>query len=120
MSVTVRLTDEVDVSRGDMICRPHNQPTVSQDIDAMICWMDDAPLNVGQKYVIKHTTRSVRALVKDVQYELDINTLHRTQDVASPRAELDRPGADEDDRSAADRSVSPQSADGSPSSSSTK
>lgn len=79
MSVTVRLADEVDVSRGDMICRPHNQPTVTQDIDAMVCWMDEAPLRVGQKFVVKHTTRTVRALVKDVQYELDINTLHRTQ-----------------------------------------
>jgi bifunctional enzyme CysN/CysC len=83
MSVTIRLEDEVDVSRGDMICRPRNQPTVTQDIDAMICWMDDAALQPGQKYAIKHTTRVVRALVKEIQYELNINTLHRTQDVTS-------------------------------------
>jgi bifunctional enzyme CysN/CysC len=81
MSVTLRLEDEVDVSRGDMICRPHNQPTVTQDIDAMVCWMDDSLLRVGQKYAIKHTTRTVRALIKDIQYELDINTLHRSQGV---------------------------------------
>jgi bifunctional enzyme CysN/CysC len=77
MSVTVRLTDEIDVSRGDMICRVNNAPTVTQDIDAMICWMDDAPLRPGQKLAIKHTTRSARAMVKDLQYRLDINSLHR-------------------------------------------
>jgi bifunctional enzyme CysN/CysC len=82
MSVTIRLDDELDVSRGDMICRPQNQPNVTQDIDAMVCWMSDSPLQAGQKYYIKHTTRTVRALVKDIQYELDINSLHRSQDVA--------------------------------------
>ncbi len=79
MSVTVRLEDEIDVSRGDMISRPKNQPTPSQDIDAMVCWMDANPLRVGGKYTIKHTTRTARALVKEIQYELDINTLHRAQ-----------------------------------------
>jgi bifunctional enzyme CysN/CysC len=83
MSVTVRLEDEVDVSRGDMICRPHNQPNVTQDVDAMICWMDEMPLRPGQKYAIKHTTRSSRALVKEIQYELDVNSLHRNQGVDS-------------------------------------
>jgi bifunctional enzyme CysN/CysC len=82
MSITVRLEDEVDVSRGDMISRPNNQPEATQDIDAMVCWMDASPLTVGGKYTVKHTTRSVRALVKDIQYELDINTLHRSP---SPR-----------------------------------
>ncbi len=77
MSVTVRLTDEVDVSRGDMICRVHNAPVVAQDIDAMVCWMTDRPLRPGQKYAIKHTTRTARALVKDLQYRLDVNSLHR-------------------------------------------
>jgi len=80
MSVTVRLADDLDVSRGDMICRPHNQPAVAQDIDAMVCWMTDAPLVPGQKLAIKHTTRSARTVVKDVQYRLDINTLHRDED----------------------------------------
>jgi bifunctional enzyme CysN/CysC/sulfate adenylyltransferase subunit 1 len=77
MSVTVRLEDDVDVSRGDMICRPANAPKPSQDIDAMICWMTNEPLRPRQKLAIKHTTRSGRALVKDIQYRLDINTLHR-------------------------------------------
>lgn len=79
MSVTVRLEDEVDVSRGDMIVRPNNQPVVTQDLDAMVCWMDSAAMTVGGKYAIKHTTRSARALVKEIKYELDVNTLHRNQ-----------------------------------------
>jgi bifunctional enzyme CysN/CysC len=79
MSVTIRLEDEVDVCRGDMISRPNNQPTATQDIDAMICWMDSSPMALDGMYVIKHTTRTTRALVKQIQYELDVNTLHRSQ-----------------------------------------
>jgi bifunctional enzyme CysN/CysC/sulfate adenylyltransferase subunit 1 len=77
MSVTVRLADDLDVSRGDMICRPHNAPKPSQDVDAMICWMTNAPLQARQKFAIKHTTRTGRAMIKNVQYRLDVNTLHR-------------------------------------------
>ena len=77
MSVTVRLEDDIDVSRGDMICRPQNAPTPSQDIDAMVCWMSSTPLRPRQKLAIKHTTRTCRALIKDVQYRLDVNSLHR-------------------------------------------
>ncbi|MCB1039031.1 MAG: hypothetical protein KDA94_05810, partial [Acidimicrobiales bacterium] len=78
MAVTVRLADEIDVSRGDMICRPHNQPTSGQDLDAMVCWMDESrPLRERDKLAIKHTTRSARVLVKGIQYRLDVNTLHR-------------------------------------------
>lgn len=80
MSVTVRLEDDVDVSRGDMIARPKNSPEVTQDIDAMICWMSTGSLHPRQKLAIKHTTRTARALVKDVQYRMDINTLHRDLD----------------------------------------
>ncbi len=80
MSVTIRLEDDVDVSRGDMIARPANAPKPSQDIDAMICWMTNEPLRPRQKLAIKHTTRTGRALIKDVQYRLDVNSLHRDQD----------------------------------------
>ncbi|MBM7086965.1 sulfate adenylyltransferase subunit 1, partial [Micromonospora humidisoli] len=80
MSVTVRLDDEIDVSRGDMICRPNNTPTVAQDIEAMVCWMDETrPLEIGGRYVVKHTTRSARAIVRELHYRLDINTLHRDE-----------------------------------------
>ncbi|WP_240938127.1 sulfate adenylyltransferase subunit CysN [Nocardioides sp. JQ2195] len=80
MSVTVRLEDDIDVSRGDMIARVNNAPKPSQDIDAMVCWMTNEPLRPRQKLAIKHTTRTGRALVKDIQYRLDINTLHRDQE----------------------------------------
>jgi bifunctional enzyme CysN/CysC len=82
MSVSLRLEDDIDVSRGDMICRPHNQPTVSQDIDAMVCWMSErSVLTNGAKLAIKHTTRSARALVRDLHYRLDVDTLHRDETV---------------------------------------
>ena len=80
MSVTLRLADDLDVSRGDMICRVHNQPTVGQDVDAMVCWLSEAgSLRNGAKLAIKHTTRTARALVKGVHYRLDINSLHRDE-----------------------------------------
>ncbi|MEV5411470.1 sulfate adenylyltransferase subunit CysN [Thermopolyspora sp. NPDC052614] len=82
MSVTLRLEDDIDISRGDMICRPHNQPHVAQELEAMVCWMSDAvKLAPRSKLVIKHTTRTARALVRDVQYRLDVNTLHRDESV---------------------------------------
>lgn len=79
MSVVVRLDDDLDVSRGDMICRASNAPQVSQDIDATVCWMANEPMRARQKLAIKHTTRSTKAIVTDVQYRLDVNTLHRDQ-----------------------------------------
>ncbi|MGZ4599219.1 MAG: sulfate adenylyltransferase subunit CysN [Oryzihumus sp.] len=86
MSVTVRLEDQIDISRGDMLCRPTNRPVVAQDVDAMICWMDEsAPLQVGRKYAIKHTTRSARTIIRDLSYRLDVNTLHRDEDAQELR-----------------------------------
>ncbi len=83
MSVTMRLADDLDISRGDMICRPENAPDAAQDLEAMVCWMADRPLRSGMKLGIKHTTRSARALVKDLHYQLDVNTLHRDETVDS-------------------------------------
>ncbi|MGI5154477.1 sulfate adenylyltransferase subunit CysN [Microbispora sp. CA-102843] len=80
MSVTLRLGDDIDISRGDMICRPNNQPQSAQEIDAMICWMADGlKLQPRSKLIIKHTTRTARALVRDLHYRLDVNTLHRDE-----------------------------------------
>jgi bifunctional enzyme CysN/CysC len=79
MSVTVRLADDIDISRGDMICRPQNKPEVTQDIDAMVCWLTDDPLHVRGMYAVKHTTRNVRAQVRDIEYRIDVNTLHRDE-----------------------------------------
>jgi bifunctional enzyme CysN/CysC len=81
MSVTITLADEVDVSRGDMIARRKNQPQQGQEIDAMVCWMSESTwLREGGKVALKHTTRWTRAVVKDLQYQLDVNTLHRYED----------------------------------------
>ena len=79
MSVIIRLTDDLDVGRGDMLSRPGNHPAVTQDIEATVCWMVDRPLVAGARYTLKHTTRSVRAVVRDVRYRLDVNTIHRDE-----------------------------------------
>ena len=84
MSVAITLADDLDVGRGDMICRPGNQPHRSSDLDAMICWFDDnAVLTERSMWVIKHTTRSARVQVRDLRYRLDVNTLHRDESVTS-------------------------------------
>jgi len=78
MAVSVSLADDIDISRGDMIARVHNQPHTTQEFDATVCWMsDDASLEPGRDYIIKHTTRTTRARVTDLDYRLDVNTLHR-------------------------------------------
>jgi sulfate adenylyltransferase subunit 1 len=80
MSVVITLKDEIDISRGDMIVKPNNQPQVSQDIELMVCWLNDKKLQPGGKYTLKHTTKDVRCIVKDVRYKVNINTLHRVED----------------------------------------
>jgi bifunctional enzyme CysN/CysC len=80
MAVTIRLADDVDVSRGDMIARVRNRPHCGQDLEAMVCWLTGAnELRTGAKLAIKHTTRWGRTVVKDLQYRLDVNTLHRDE-----------------------------------------
>jgi len=80
MSVTIQIEDDLDLSRGDMIVRTNNQPEIGQDLDVMLCWMDEKPLLNRGKYAIKHTTKDARCIVKDIKYKLDINTLHRKED----------------------------------------
>jgi bifunctional enzyme CysN/CysC len=79
MSVSMLLEDDIDISRGDMICRPHNQPTVANELDAMMCWMSESELKPGGRYLLKHTTRTVKAVVDDLRYRINVNTLHRDQ-----------------------------------------
>jgi sulfate adenylyltransferase subunit 1 (EFTu-like GTPase family) len=82
MSVTLVLDDDLDISRGDLLCRPHNQPVITQDVEAMVCWMSEsAALTPRSRLVVKHTTRTVKALVRDLHYRLDVNTLHRVEGV---------------------------------------
>jgi sulfate adenylyltransferase large subunit len=84
MAVTVTLEDEIDISRGNMLCRVNNQPAATQDLEAMVCWMSEASqLTEGSKLAIKHTTNWARAMVKDLRYRLDINTLNRDSDATS-------------------------------------
>ncbi|MEE2768973.1 MAG: GTP-binding protein [Actinomycetota bacterium] len=83
MAVTLRLDDDVDVSRGDMLCRPTNRPTVTQDLDATVCWMDGrSELHPGRTLAIKHTSQWARVKVTDLVYRLDVNTLHRDTDAS--------------------------------------
>ena len=78
MAVSISLADDIDISRGDLLARPQNQPEVTTEFDAMVCWMaDEAALEPGRDYVIKHTTRTTRARVIALDYRLDVNTLHR-------------------------------------------
>lgn len=80
-SVSILLEDDLDLSRGDMIVRPNNQPEVSQDIEVMLCWFDgQKPIQPRGMYTVKHTTNEVRCRIKEVRYKLDINTLHRDQE----------------------------------------
>lgn len=79
-SVTILLKDDLDLSRGDMIVRENNQPEVTQDIEVMVCWFNETPLQLRGKYTIMHTTREARCVVKDIRYKLNINTLHRNEE----------------------------------------
>jgi sulfate adenylyltransferase subunit 1 len=78
-SVVIHLEDDVDVSRGDMIVASDNQPTTSQEFEAMLCWMDNKPLKPGNKYLLQINSRLVKSVVKEIQYKLDVNTLQKNE-----------------------------------------
>jgi sulfate adenylyltransferase subunit 1 len=80
MSVTMTLEDEIDISRGDMIVRTNNQAEATQDIEAMVCWLNPKGLVPRGKYAIKHTSKDARCMIQDVKYKIDINTLHRNEE----------------------------------------
>ena len=80
MAVVIALEDDIAVSRGDILCRPNNRPTMTHDLEATVCWMDErAPLAEGRSYLLKHGTRTARASVQSLQYRLDVNGLHRDE-----------------------------------------
>ncbi len=79
MSVAIRLEDDYDLGRGDMIVRTHNQPSASQDIDFMMCWLNQNPPRPKTKYIVRQTTNEVKGIIKEVYYKMDINTLHRLE-----------------------------------------
>ena len=91
MAVVITLEDDIAVSRGDILCRPNNRPTVSHDIEATVCWMDErSSLAEGRTYLLKHSTRTVRATAQTLHYRLDVNGLHR--DEAAAMLELNEVG----------------------------
>ncbi len=77
MSVTLRLSDELDISRGETICLPEQAPTVARELEADVCWMTDQPLRQGGRYLVKHTTREVTAIVDELCDHVDVHTLER-------------------------------------------
>ena len=79
MSVAMTLEDEIDISRGDMLAKPNNMPRATQDLEVMLCWFHEKPLVLGGRYFLKHTTRDCKALIKEVRYKVDINTLHKIE-----------------------------------------
>ena len=80
MSVCITLEDNIDISRGDMLVRENNKPTVDQDIDVMICWMNEKKMIPGGKYTVRHTSQTARCIIKEVKYKMDINSLHRNEE----------------------------------------
>ncbi|MEZ5146673.1 MAG: hypothetical protein R2759_06195 [Bacteroidales bacterium] len=80
MSVTIRLADDIDISRGDMIVKENNVPEISQDVDVMVCWMSEKAMQTRMKYHLKHTTNDVKCMVKEIKYKVDVNTLNRIED----------------------------------------
>ena len=78
-SISIELEDDIDISRGDMIVKTTNQPENSQEIDAMICWMGENQMHLNAKYVIQHTTRLGRAIIKEIIYVVDLNELNRIE-----------------------------------------
>ncbi len=78
-SVIFLLDSDIDISRGDMIVRENNVPQIGQDIDMMICWMNEKKLVLGKKYALKHTTRDARCVIKEVRYKVNMKTLHRQE-----------------------------------------
>ena len=81
MSVTMTLEDEIDISRGDIIAKPNNHPEAGQDVDLMICWMNQRPVNLNSRFFVRHTTREVKGVLKEIQYKLDISSLQRVENV---------------------------------------
>ncbi len=76
-SAVIHLADDIDISRGDTIVNSNNLPQVSNELEVLLCWMDDKPLQEGNKYILQHNSRLVKAVVKKIEYKLDVNTLQQ-------------------------------------------
>ena len=80
LSISMTFEDEIDISRGDMIVKANNPPNISQEIEAMICWFNPKQLQLHNKYILRHTTQEVQAMVKEVRYKVNVNTFHKIED----------------------------------------
>ncbi len=80
LSCSILLEDDIDISRGDMIVKANNPPVKGQDIGAMVCWFGDNKMRAGSKYVLRHTTKEVKAIIRELSYKININTLHKIED----------------------------------------
>ncbi len=81
LSVSITLEDEIDISRGDMLAKPGNKPTATQEIEIMVCWLNKKKAVTGSKYLIRHTTNEAKCIIKDVRYRMDINTMTKDEDL---------------------------------------
>ena len=91
MSVTITLEDDIDISRGDMIVLDNKEPEVDKDIDLMLCWLSEKPLNPSGKYVLRHTSMESRCMIKEISYKVDINNLEKNyEDLAVGLNEIAR------------------------------
>lgn len=81
MSVTITLEDEIDISRGDVIAKPGNQPQADQDIELMLCWMNQRPANLNSKFYLRHATHETKAILKEIHYKLDINSSEKLEGI---------------------------------------
>ncbi len=100
MSLTLRLEDELDVSRGELICRPDEAPTVARELEADVCWMAERPLRPGGRYVIKQTTRNATAVVDEISDHVDVRHARARSGARGARAERHRPRAPAHERAA--------------------
>lgn len=82
-SVCMTLEDEIDISRGDMLVKENNPPKTGQDIDAMICWFSNTSLPSRGKYLLRHSTKETKAIVQNLKYKVDINTLRKEENTTS-------------------------------------
>ena len=96
MSLTLRLEDDIDVSRGELICHPERAPVVDRELIADVCWMTDEPMRPGGRYLLKHTSRSAAAIVQGIDDLVDVHTLQRTDPPRRAGAQRHRPRAPED------------------------
>ena len=80
-SVVMTLKDEIDISRGDMLVKTNNPPNVGQDVEAMVCWFSQKPMEPRGKYLLRHTTKETKAIVQELRYQVDIETLHKKEGV---------------------------------------